>query len=100
MKWTNQKSEPYQRTHPGYKGKKNGFEFNINDYTSGWGKKHVGWYVLVKCAKTDRRFNSLWIDLYWTDLEECKTWCENYTIDKLAEYWQAKELEALERKGK
>lgn len=93
MKWNNKKHERFSTRLNGYKGRKNGLSFEISDYTEGWSKDHKGWYVLVCDVKTDNRFNSLWIGLWWKELEEAQKWCESYTVDQLTEYWRLRELE-------
>ena len=78
MKWTNQKREPYSKALTGIKGRKNGLSFQIDDYTKGYSCEHLGWYIFVKEIKTEKRFNSLWKDLWWEDIEEAKQWCEDF----------------------
>jgi hypothetical protein len=79
MKWNNQKRERFQRTQTGIKGRKNGNVFEIDDYAKGLEFHHLGWYAHVKEVKTDKRFNSLWKNMWWGDIEEAKQWCENFT---------------------
>ena len=78
MKWTDQKSDLYSRIERGIRGRKNGSSFEISDYTKGFTYEHLGWYVCVRDLKTDKRDNSLWSDLWWTDIEDAKQWCEDY----------------------
>ena len=78
MKWTNQKRQPYSKTKTGIKAQKNRILFEIDDYTQGWGVEHLGWYACVTEVKIDKRFNSLWKNLWWKDIEEAKQWCEDF----------------------
>lgn len=83
MKWTPKKRERYTHGKAGVKGRKNNNQFEINDYTEGFSCRHLGWWVSVADIKTDKRFNSLWQDIWFKDIEEAKQWCEDFTWDKV-----------------
>ncbi len=54
-----------------YKGRKNGFVFEIYPYLSGW-------YCTVEHTKKDIRFNTLWIKFAFRELEDALAWCEAF----------------------
>lgn len=41
-----------------------------------------GWFISVGHNKKDIRFNTLWENIKFKDLEECKQWCENFDYKK------------------
>lgn len=85
MKWLNQKREQFSRTQTGIKGKKNGNEFRISDYTSNDFKyTHLGWYICVENKKDDKIFNSLWKNIWFEDIENAKVWCEEFNWNMIA----------------
>ena len=64
------------------KATKNKLKFEINDYTEGWGSKHLGWYVFITDTVNDKRYNSLWNNLWFIELEVAQAWCEEYAKTK------------------
>lgn len=79
MKWYNQKEyNVWDLKKRGLQGRKNNYKFEINDYTKGFSREHLGWYISIHDVKTDKDYNSLWDNIYFKDVEKAKQWCEEY----------------------
>jgi hypothetical protein len=81
MKWMIEKSERFSLKTYGINAKKNNNKFLIDSYSGNSYRKHCGWYITVKNSTAQKVFNSLWKNIYFSDIEEAKRWCEDFTWD-------------------